>query len=121
MMLALTWMTEWEAQVIGKLSRIFVKAKYCHSSVPSSFDPIRYYGNGFQKQECGMTIEVPTDVDRSVWKCYIGYSEGTHLRTMGAIIDASEVLIIPGDGECVLRKFLLHVELTNITFFRNYR
>lgn len=46
-----------------------------------------------------MTIEEPTNVDRSEWKCYIGYSEGVHLRTMGAILDASDTIIDPGDGE----------------------
>lgn len=48
-----------------------------------------------------MTIEEPTAVDRSEWKCYIGYSEGLHLKTMGAIIDASDTPIDPGDGEYI--------------------
>lgn len=46
-----------------------------------------------------MTIDEPTDVDRSVWKCYIGYTEGNSPRTMGAILDASDTIIEPGDGE----------------------
>lgn len=46
-----------------------------------------------------MTIDAPTDVDRSVWKCYVGYAEGARLQTMGAILDASDTIIDPGDGE----------------------
>ncbi|XP_037026242.1 uncharacterized protein LOC119067401 [Bradysia coprophila] len=57
----------------------------------------RYYGDGIHKHDCGMTIEEPTDVDRSEWKCYVGYTEGSNLRTMGAILDASDTILDPGD------------------------
>lgn len=46
-----------------------------------------------------MTIDVPTDLDRSEWKCYVGYAEGTDLKTMGAILDASDTILDPGDGK----------------------
>lgn len=54
-----------------------------------------------------MTIDEPTDVDRSEWKCYVGYTEGANLRTMGAILDASNTVLNPGDGE-FLRSSVSH-------------
>jgi len=57
----------------------------------------RYYGSGLQNQECGMTIDQPTDADRSEWKCYVGCAESGSLRTIGAILDASETMIEPND------------------------
>lgn len=49
-----------------------------------------------------MTIEQPTDIDRSEWKCYIGYAEDTNLKTIGAVLDAGDTITDPGDGECFM-------------------
>lgn len=59
---------------------------------------LRYRGNGIYKQECGMTIDQPTNVDRSEWKCYVGYSDNGKLGTLGAILDASDTTPEPEDG-----------------------
>lgn len=117
-------MREWAAWVIGKLKKSKIRLYICSlccshnnnleylsdDNIPKydlqhktnvKTSNSRYYGNGIQKQECGMTIEEPTAVDRSEWKCYIGYSEGANLKTMGAILDASDTTTDPGDGESV--------------------
>lgn len=36
-----------------------------------------------------MTINQPETVDRSQWKCYVGYSENNKKSTMGALLDVS--------------------------------
>lgn len=47
-----------------------------------------YWGNGFAAGECGLTVSGPNDLDRSTWKCFVGYDRQ---GTMGAILDASTV------------------------------
>lgn len=49
-----------------------------------------YYGEGYRHGQCGMTIQRPTSIDRSSWKCFIGYMEDNKLNTLGAILDATD-------------------------------
>ncbi|XP_031627128.1 uncharacterized protein LOC116343281 isoform X2 [Contarinia nasturtii] len=48
---------------------------------------IKYYGNGFQSSECGVSIDNPGDSDKSAWKCFIGVEDDGEIKTFGAIID----------------------------------
>lgn len=51
---------------------------------------ISYFGNGFHKRECGISIANADDNDKSPWKCFIGVDDDNKLKTMGAIIDGSD-------------------------------
>ncbi|KAJ6639661.1 hypothetical protein Bhyg_12408 [Pseudolycoriella hygida] len=61
-----------------------------------------------------MTISEPTAVDRTVWKCFIGFTERTALRTMGAILDASDTVIDPGDEITVDNVYALNATAVKI-------
>lgn len=50
----------------------------------------RYYGDGFDKHECGITIENPQNADKSHWKCLIGVEEMGVRSTIGAILDSTK-------------------------------
>lgn len=50
-----------------------------------------YFGKGFVQRQCGIRINNPDENDRSAWKCYLGVMELGKKKTLGAILDASEV------------------------------
>lgn len=50
----------------------------------------RYFGNGFQDRECGISIANPDENDKSPWKCFVGVDDEGVQRTLGSIIDASD-------------------------------
>lgn len=51
---------------------------------------ISYYGRGFDKHECGISIANADESDKSPWKCFMGVDDSGKLETMGAIIDGSD-------------------------------
>lgn len=50
----------------------------------------RYFGAGFDKHECGITVEGPQTIDKTQWKCLIGVEEMGESSTIGAMLDASK-------------------------------
>lgn len=48
-----------------------------------------YFGDGIHKNQCGMTITDPDDLDKSTWKCYIGFVGQEDTNTIGALINVA--------------------------------
>lgn len=49
----------------------------------------RYFGDGFQMNECGISIANADDNDKSPWKCFIGIDDTGDVKTVGAIVDGT--------------------------------
>lgn len=63
--------------------------------IKSKYFPFSYYGDGFFKKHCGLTIESATSADYGTWRCTIGVQERVgnviYQRTpMQALITISE-------------------------------
>lgn len=49
-----------------------------------------YFGNGFQNNECGISILNPDESDKTPWKCFIGVDDDGEMTTVGALIDGTD-------------------------------
>lgn len=50
----------------------------------------RYFGNGFEHYDCGISIQNPNAADKSMWKCFMGVEQNGDTATVGKIVNGME-------------------------------
>lgn len=53
-------------------------------------DRYRYFGSGFKRHECGISLTKPLESDRSPWKCFIGVDMDGEITAIGSILNAND-------------------------------